>query len=137
MAILGTLVTIATSDKSKENSNEDMDLLNSYSLGLDVKYNEALVYFDSNDPKVVLNELKTLTEKQKEYLAKSAYQLISSSGRPTDIQLNTVGHIFDYIGINANAFMQIIDGTINKQVTKDAIKDLYDAFISKIKGIED
>jgi uncharacterized tellurite resistance protein B-like protein len=111
MSINNLLTTIAVCDGKEGDLNKEMQYLNTYIGILGVRNNRCIAYLKSEGPQKMINDLKSISQKQKEVLVIAAWELIICDGRPNETESQVTIRLFEQIGISEEQFMATIKKT--------------------------
>lgn len=111
MSVMNLLITVGVCDGEQGNVDKEMKYLNTYVEILDVRSDRSLAYLKSEGHQRMINDLKLLSESQKEFLVVAAFEMIICDGRPNETELTITGKIFEQFGIDEDKFIATIEKT--------------------------
>lgn len=111
MSVMNLLLTIGVCDGEQGNQDKELQYLNTYVKILDVRSDRSMAYLESYGHERIIDDLKTLSKNQKEFLVVAAWEMITCDGRPNETELQVAGAIFEQIGITEEQFVATIEKT--------------------------
>lgn len=112
MSIINLLNAIAISDSGESIADIEEQFLNTFIDILQVRADNCMAYLNSGGGEKLFNDLKSLDQKQKEFLLVTVWDMIICDGRPNETELNFAMNAFEKIGISNVKFDEILRETM-------------------------
>jgi len=109
MSIINLLQIISFCDDDID--PREIKFLNTYIRLLGVRADNCLAYLKSEGYDIMFNDLRRLSESQKEFLVVVAWDMIKCDGRTNETEIESTMKFFIKIGINDDKFAAIIEKT--------------------------
>jgi uncharacterized tellurite resistance protein B-like protein len=110
MSVINLLLSITLSDPEEEFNRKEIDYLNRYLDFLGLNQQKCNAYLASGQQKII-NDLKNISQFQKEFLVVAVYEMLTSSGNTKPIKIYMATRIFAEIGISEEKFTATISKT--------------------------
>lgn len=110
-SVINLLLTIGVCDPDQSNPDLEIQYLNSYIDILDVRQDMCMQYLQEYGQSRIINDLKTISKNQKEFLVAASWDMIICDGQPNEIELQVTIDIFEQIGITEDNYIGIIQKT--------------------------
>jgi uncharacterized tellurite resistance protein B-like protein len=109
MSVINLLLTIGVCDDGQGDEDKELQYLNTFCRTIDIRGDKSNAYLESFGHERIVDDLKTMTEKQKEFLVLLAWDMIICDGRPNETELQLTNAIFEKIGISDKQFVATIE----------------------------
>lgn len=111
MSVINLLLSIGVCDGDQGNEDNEIKYLNTYVKILDIRSDKSMAYLDSHGQERIIEDLKSISKSQKEFLVLAAWEMITCDGRPNETELEVAGAFFEKIGISDEEFVATIEKT--------------------------
>jgi uncharacterized tellurite resistance protein B-like protein len=111
MSVVNLLLTIGVCDGDQGNQEKEIQFLNTYVSILDVRQDKCTPYLEAYGYTRIISDLKTISQRQKEFLIVSVWDMIICDGRPNDTELRVASDLFEQFGVPEDLFYDTIQKT--------------------------
>jgi len=108
MSVINLFLCISLSDPEEEFNQKELDYLSRYLDYLGLNKHRCNAYLDSGGEQKIIDDLKTISQSQKEFLVIAVYEMLTSSGKTKDIKIYISTRIFAEIGVSEEKFTATI-----------------------------
>jgi len=111
MSFMNLLLLVGSCDGDQSDQDKELQFLNSYVDMLNVRSDKSMAYLNSYGYQRIIDDLKTISKSQKEFMIAAAWDMIICDGRPNETEVNFTGAIFEKLGVSKEEFVGTIEKT--------------------------
>ena len=111
MSVINLLLNIGVCDGEQGNQDMELQFLNNYVKILGVRSDSSMAYLENHGHEQIIEDLKSISKSQKEFLVVAAWEMITCDGRPNETELEFAGTIFNKIGVTDDQLVATIKKT--------------------------